>query len=152
MIPSDEGESTLVACKMEALFTLSEKQKVAVEKKKKEIDDAMIEDSRNNEDPFHQNHMIPISVNNSDNDIEEIVNEKQQIQLGKKDSEKSAKKSVFNESRESGSILKRKRSALDKGDHDGESKDMWNLVQEDTGTHKGKRFSNIPGLPPSPPS
>jgi hypothetical protein len=29
---------------------------------------------------------------------------------------------------------------------------MWNLVQEDTGTHKGKRFSNIPGLPPSPPS
>lgn len=151
MIPSDEGESTLVACKMEALFTLSEKQKVAVEKKKKEIDDAMIEDSRNNEDPFHQNHMIPISVNNSDNDIEEIVNEKQQHQLGKKDSEKSAKKSVFNESRESGSILKRKRSASDKGDHDGESKDMWNMVQEDTGTHKGKRFSNIPGLPPSPP-
>ena len=68
----DDGVSALEACKLLALDSLSENQRKAVRLKKKEIENEMLRDKKREESKLLVDHQAPISVDNSDDEVQEV--------------------------------------------------------------------------------
>jgi hypothetical protein len=68
----DDGVSALEACKLLALDSLSENQRKAVRLKKKEIENEMLRDKKREESKLLVDHQAAISVDNSDDEVQEV--------------------------------------------------------------------------------
>jgi hypothetical protein len=147
----DEGATIFLGCQMQASETLSAKHKKAVDEKKKEIEDASKDVSRFEDKKLNKNLSMPISIDNSDSDVEEVPDYKQQQQQQEKrdsDKKKIKNKNGAEEYREdSASSLKRKRNPEEEID----ATDGWDAVKADTNSRKDLSSKSVPGLPPPPP-
>jgi hypothetical protein len=144
----DEGATIYLGCQLEASETLSAEHKKAVDNKKKEIEDALKDVSRFEDKKLNKNLSIPISIDNSDSDVEEVLDNKQQQQKRDSDKKKIKNKNGAEEYREdSASSLKRKRNPEEEID----ATDGWDAVTADTSSRKDLSSKSVPGLPPPPP-
>lgn len=108
----DDGATIFLVCQLLALDTLSKEHQNVVNKKKKEFEDALKDVSRFEDKQLNKNLSMPISVDSSDSDVEEVLDNKQQQQQKRDNDKKKIKnKNGHEEHREdSASSLKRKRN------------------------------------------
>jgi len=145
----DEGATIYLGCQLQASETLSAKHKKVVDEKKKEIEDASKDVSRFEDKKLNKNLSIPISIDNSDSDVEEVLDNKQQQQKRGSDKKKTKNKNGAEEYREdSASSLKRKRNSAEEIDA---TDDGCAAVKADTSPHKYLSSKSVPDLPPPPP-
>jgi hypothetical protein len=98
----DDGVSALEACKLLALDSLSENQRKAVRLKKKEIENEMLRDKKREESKLLVDHQAAISVDNSDDEVQEVKDdnmEERKVAVGSISSSlsvfKNSKKRLF---------------------------------------------------------
>jgi len=151
----DEGATIFLGCQLQASETLSAEHKKAVDNKKKEIEDALKDVSRFEDKKLNKNLSMPISIDNSDSDVEEVLDNKQQQQQQQQQQKRdSDKKKIKNKNgaeeyrEDSASGLKRKRNPAVEIDA---TDDGLAAVTADASSRKDQSSKSITGLPPPPP-
>jgi hypothetical protein len=147
VLNTEDGDSALVACKMEALDIISPKHQNAVRKKIQEIEKALIKDSRDEPDQ----NIETISLNDSEDEVEEILKENvKKKEQGKIESTKMSSSSMKRKRHEENDEMTRKRHE----ENDEKSpQPNWEQVRIDAVSHREKshRSVSVPFLPPPPP-
>ena len=149
----DDGATIFLGCQLLALDTLSKEHQNVVNKKKKEFEDALKDVSRFDDKQLNKNLSMPISVDNSDSDVEEVLDNKQQQQQKRDNDKKKIKnKNGSEEYREdSASSHKRKRNNAEEQGVIDATEDSWDAVKADASSHKDHSSRSVPSLPPPPP-